>query len=714
MAAAPRKGPLPLSCDACRVRRTKCCRLARRPRDDDAAPPPCEGLHPSSPSSRRAGINCVTSRLPLSQRLRTGPRIEAAKALCGSTNLAPSSPQQQLVANTLAGDIGFKLLTLYTEAGGEAGPPLFAPPVADYVGLQSRFDAAGRQVAALLVEDQLLFRVISASSAPFMSSKAATSSSMARQLLEVAQSSADALAVHRKPTVAHVVALLLLHQAAGRGEIATDDAESYLSSAVAHVRALRHRAPLAISGPTSESTSALVWVVAIFDACAAVERSAPPLLPGGDFDELFLGGAGFLTTRDVLEEALRLDAWSVTGFLVQNLLFAIVLLRQLAHFLDQARTAQAVLDRAGEVDGMMVTMDKIYEWGQMAYGVVQAHPDPLQRVVALIYLNGSFAVTLFAELALVRHLERVSAEDVRRKFPSSPTTLAALHLDRRRARLQLSACTYLRAARTLPEPNYLAIQTGTFWSTSRLCDMVQTVLAASVWDTDLFPHGPKDKLESLNFLHTTLDSLQRAYPDRSLVVETLNSIASEMVLLEMLLIAPSASPSDRSSSASTLSALPSLTQLNSWIHVNDSSFVQIIMVPLKHPVDGVATPLDVEPIPPSTVATPYHCIPTPDSAPLQLDHASTPFTRPLVLSDAPSPVACLDPTSLLLLSPPSPLPPPAADAAPPPLSLGMRYSFPADKPVDSWETDWVDLAAAAGIVDQASNALEQWSTGEFL
>ncbi|GAA5897237.1 hypothetical protein JCM8208_003765 [Rhodotorula glutinis] len=677
MAAAPRKGPLPLSCDACRVRRTKCSRLAP-------------------------------------QRLRTGPRIEAAKALCGSNNLAPSSPHQQLVASTLAGDIGYELLSLYTEAGGGAGPPLFAPPVADYVGLQSRFDASGRQVAALSVEDQLLFRVISASSAPFLSSRAASSTSMARQLLAVAQSSADALAIHRKPTVPHVVSLLLLHQAAGRGEIATDDAETYLSSAVAHVRALRHRAPLAISGPSSESTSALVWVVTIFDACAAVERSAPSFLSGGDFDELFLHGAGFLTTRDVLEEVLRLDAWSVTGFLVQNLLFAIVLLRRLALFLDTARTVQSVLDRASEVEDMMATMDKIYEWGKMAFEVVQAHPDPLQRVVALIYLNGTYAVTLFAELAVLKHLERVSEEDARRTFPSSSATLAALHLDRRRARLQHSSCAYLRAARTSPEPNYLAIQTGTFWSTSRLCDMVQSVLAASVWDQDLFPDGPKDKLESLMFLHTTLDSLRRAYPDSALVLETLNSIVAEMALLQMLLVAPSAPPSNGSRTASTLSALPSLTQLNSWVHVNDSSFVQIIMVPLRHPVDGFAAPLDAEPTPASLVATPYHCIPTPDSAPLHLDYGSTPFTRLPPHADVPARVASHDPTSFLLPSPPRPHPPSTADLSPSPLSLGMRYSFSNAKSTDSWETDWVDLAAAAGIVEQASDTLEQWSASGFL
>ncbi|KPV74715.1 uncharacterized protein RHOBADRAFT_53669 [Rhodotorula graminis WP1] len=682
MATAPRKGPLPLSCDACR-------------------------------GCAKKGIRCVTSRLPLSQRMRIGPRIEAAKALCGSTNLAPTSPHQQLVASALAGDISYELLSLYTEAGGGTGPPLYAPPVADFVGLQSRFDAAGRKVAALSIEDQLLFRVISASSAPFLSSKAASSSSMARQLLEVAQSSADALGVHRKPTVAHVVSLLLLHQAAGRGEIATDDADTYLSSAAAHVRALRHRAPVAISGPTSESTSALVWAVTIFDACSAVERSAPPFLSGGDFDELFLGGAGFLTTQDALEEALRLDPWSLTGFLVQNLLFALVLLRRLALFLDHARTVQTVLDRSSEVDDMMATMDKIYEWGKMAFGVVQVHQDPLQRVVALIYLNGTYASTLFAELAILKHLERLSEEDGRRKFPSSPATLAALHLDRGRARLQHSACTYLRVARTTPEPNYVAIQTGTFWSTSRLCDIVQAVLSASVWDQALFPDGPQDKLETLNFLQATLDSLQRAYPDRPLVPETLNSIASEVVLLQMLLVVPPEPRPILSSSASTLSALPSLTRLNSWVHVNDSSVVQIVMVPLKHPVDGFAGPL-VEPGPPCLAPTPYHCIPTPDTAPLELQHA------PTSPSSSPAPVdllvASLDPTSLLLATPPPPPPPSTADVgfSPLPLSLGMRYSLSSAESAESWETDWVDLAAAAGIVEQASDALERWPAGEVL
>lgn len=64
---------------------------------------------------------------------------------------------------------------------------------------------------------------------------------MPLQLLQVAQSSADALAVYRKPTSMHAVALLLLHQAAGRGSITSEDADAYLSNAVAHVHTLAKR-----------------------------------------------------------------------------------------------------------------------------------------------------------------------------------------------------------------------------------------------------------------------------------------------------------------------------------------------------------------------------------------------------------------------------------------------------------------------------------------
>lgn len=49
-----------------------------------------------------------------------------------------------------------------------------------------------------------------------------------------------------------------------------------------------------------------------------------------------------------------------------------------------------------------------------------------------------------------------------------------------------------------PDPNYLTILTGTFWSTSRLCDLAQLVLATSAWDDRLHPDGPSDKLTTLD------------------------------------------------------------------------------------------------------------------------------------------------------------------------------------------------------------------------
>jgi len=99
---------------------------------------------------------------------------------------------------------------------------------------------------------------------------------MPLQLLQVAQSSADALAVYRKPTSMHAVALLLLHQAAGRGSITSEDADAYLSNAVAHVHTLAKRQPA--SDLDAQNAGPLVWVATVFDACAAVERGSAPYL----------------------------------------------------------------------------------------------------------------------------------------------------------------------------------------------------------------------------------------------------------------------------------------------------------------------------------------------------------------------------------------------------------------------------------------------------
>lgn len=67
MIAPARKGPLPVSCDACRVRRTKCVRLPGRPGESrqDAPPTPCEGC-----AKRGARDPCSqVARIPLAEEL---------------------------------------------------------------------------------------------------------------------------------------------------------------------------------------------------------------------------------------------------------------------------------------------------------------------------------------------------------------------------------------------------------------------------------------------------------------------------------------------------------------------------------------------------------------------------------------------------------------------------------------------------------------------
>lgn len=100
---------------------------------------------------------------------------------------------------------------------------------------------------------------------------------MPLQLLRDAQSSADALAIWRKPTLANAVALILLQQAAGRGNIASDDACAYFSSAAGHIHTLKERDPVALVS-NGIGTTAFTWTATVVDACAAVEHAARPYM----------------------------------------------------------------------------------------------------------------------------------------------------------------------------------------------------------------------------------------------------------------------------------------------------------------------------------------------------------------------------------------------------------------------------------------------------
>ncbi|BGP40277.1 hypothetical protein JCM10450v2_004257 [Rhodotorula kratochvilovae] len=596
-------------------------------------PAPAPGEEAVQVFEEEAWINCVTSGGQLPNKPRSGPRIEAAKAHCGtapsSLVLSATSTQQSLVDDTLAGGVGYELLKLYAEAGGGSGMPLFPPPMLDYIGLMGRFEAAGRQLPALTPDDQLLCRIVFAAAAPHWASKAAPASSMPQQLLEAAQSSADRLAIWRKPTSTHATALVLLQQAAGRGHIVSQDAFAYLSSALAHIHVHKVCDPAAAGGTRGEGAPSLVWVATVFDACAAVELGTPPVLSDGYYAEFFRRGNKVkLTSRTMLEKVMRIDPWSTTIFLLHHLLVAVTLLRRVAYLLDQSRDIEQGQQRCGDFEGVRKSMDNVYAWGAMALDVARTAEDPFLRTIIGMYTHIAYGSTVFAELAVFKLFQRIVENDAVNSSPASPEGVAALGVDERYARLQQSACAYLRAARLeAPATNFLAVFTGSLWSTSRLCELANAVLATSAWQEQLHPDGPRDKLASLTYLHAALYALHSAYPETPTLAETLEAVAQEKRTLDVLLgpasLSLAAPLNPRSPPTSVPAASPSLARINSWTHLNDAHEV-LWVDPHADQAAGAPEPpavgvTELTPSPPPRTSTsntpPFVAAPTPSGPP---------------------------------------------------------------------------------------------------
>ncbi|GAA5982918.1 hypothetical protein JCM11641_002626 [Rhodosporidiobolus odoratus] len=598
------RGPLPTSCDSCRLRRVGCKR--KPPMDTEATgsePQACEACV-------KKGIKCTTTAVKQAQtRGRSGKRIETAKELYGSlvtgtettassSNLArltlvpvptktldlseaigghllaPSSTSNTLTNAELSGSLGAQLLRLYNEAGAGAHGALYPLPIFAPEVLLERYEAVGRNLSALTSQDELLCRtVFPLASRLLPSSPSRPTSSLAHQLFQDAQGRADDLAIWRKPSRMNAIILLLLHQASGQGEISHTDTRPYMAALVEQVNQLLAIEPTAIKGISSSSTSNLGWCIGAFDALSAVESGREPRLSDREYNRIFDLSRPSLPSRFVLSLGLAADPFSLTTAVLCALALVIALARRVAYALDDLSTG-GMRDTPPDAffPNVWREMDRIYAWSgdTLDFAAEVGGNDRFSQTVLELFCSLSYGSTVFSELSILVHLEKHAVGEHTGLVQPALLQLA-------RSRISIVICRYLRDLRKNSK-DYLAIFTACAWSLSRMAMLAQLFTTTSAWNTNLHPGGAQDKLASLQFLSRALESIQRCFDTADFAV-AIKSLAAEKIALEMHVCAiPEASQSIPPALArlprnlsSQQAGAPSLTEFSTWTYTSDEA-----------------------------------------------------------------------------------------------------------------------------------------------
>ncbi|GAA6039686.1 hypothetical protein JCM8097_001349 [Rhodosporidiobolus ruineniae] len=553
-----KRGPVPKACSACRQRRVAC----KRP--EDGRPGACAGC-------LKRGVEC--SLTVDTAAVRT-PKPGSKSTYLPSFSLALSSLDTRLADNDMSETFGLELLTLYGDASSSCSDPIYPPPVLDYLGLRSRYEAVGRRLADLSPSDQLTCRIVFATASRLRPPKpeSPTPSALICQLSINATSHADSTSIWRQPSSENATALLLLFQLVAAGEIASDEAKPYMSALINQLRTLYKSEPHVLLGRSGNGTSGLVWCVFAFNTFAAVERREASEITKREYLRFVGGKTGGMPPIQVIIDAMQHDPWSLTNLLLLPLASYVNLGRRIASLVDDLRgnhmSASDVV-QVGEVWGDAESLSEYLDGVFSEVNGVVAEPFAL--TIFHLYTQLVYAATVFASLALLLTLERP------KPAAGNPSTVATL-VQQYRPRFLRLACRFLRCLRQRSGTSFLAVFTGSAWSVSRLTLFAQLIKGTSAWDAALYPGGPADKLESLNYLHTALKSVGRAYPNDGLqaVLEAVSAERSALaVLLDVPLPSPASSPAPSTSpspSASfSSSTCPSLSLLSTWTHMLDVS-----------------------------------------------------------------------------------------------------------------------------------------------
>ncbi|BGP06904.1 hypothetical protein JCM10049v2_002734 [Rhodotorula toruloides] len=522
------RGPLPSSCDGCRLRRVAC-----RGRQTDEAGQAVR----SCDACLRKGIQCTTTARQTNPRVRSGRRIEAAKEIYGSTDIAtPSTPpttrrstpptcsdaEAHLLNDLQVETLRLDVLDLYDRISGAAKYPLYPWPLFNYYDLRHRFESRS-----------LMLRIVAAAASRFLrpsKGTEATRDTCADQALQLAVRLADSQGLWRTINNSNPVALLLLWQLMANGELGTSAAQPYLVAAANQVKAMRDLDQPELDDDTT------TWAIALTDAVVALETSSAPIL---SFRFKFFSRIARMTapladmllpSLDQLSRALdSSDPWDLSQCVAPVLAIACFSVRRLAYAFEDLALGNSGALRICEAEWL--EMDKIYLWvdNAVAFGTEQATvTKPFCRALLELYTGLIAALTVFSEVAILRAAEGAARDQDRAVMPIA---------DSARKRANSGVCRYLRGARTCASRNHLALFASTFYSVSRVVLLADIFVATPTWDVNLHPQGAADKLASLFFLRDALRNISLAYPSPA-VTSVLEKIELEIVSLQRVVDAP--------------------------------------------------------------------------------------------------------------------------------------------------------------------------------
>lgn len=399
----------------------------------------------------------------------------------------------------------------------------FLLPVFDWESFHARFEACGRKVRELSLEDENIAAIVFATAARISSHPAIIgaggSSDVVRHgyarkdvcsaLRIRAQQLCDQRGAWRTPSEGNAVTMLLMRQMMCNGDLQQSEGRSYASMSLEHVRQLYRHNPNRLQD--AGGLDGLAWCSIILDALASVEGGQQPL--ASDLDCILLMGSfrPYLSTASDLRDSLLApfpDYWRPW---LGSWHYVVVLARAVAVGIASptAQTHELDLDL---VSSVWSDLDDVYEWARRATRT-RADVDIAKAVFMEVFTNSTWTSALAVDFALHDHLTSRMADwasnlQVYRRLPSDdelPVLASLLAFSLRRIEERIS--TYVASTINNRGIDLLVVGTGTFFSLSRLRSFAETFLAAPVE----LAGSHEAKLSLLNFFLTTLLNAARSW-----------------------------------------------------------------------------------------------------------------------------------------------------------------------------------------------------------